>query len=67
MYSLFGAGLTLLTISILSNSQIHNKLQFRKSETFLTLNQNRKRKKPLSMHIVGVMRLVYPIFALLLI
>ena len=67
MYSLFGASLTLLTISILSNLQVHNKLQFRMSETFSTLNPNRKRKKPLRMHVVGVMRPVYPIFALLLI
>ena len=50
-YSCFGASLTLLTLLVLSSSQMHNimgqtyKLQFRMSETFLTLNQNRKRKK----------------------
>ena len=76
-YSLFGASLTLLTLSILSNSQMHSiigqtyKHQFRMSETFLTLNHNRKRKKPLSMYVATVTRLVYykyhPIFALLLI
>ena len=50
-YSCFGASLTLLTLSVLSSSQMHNiigqtyKLQFRMTETFLTLNQNRKRKK----------------------
>ena len=50
-YSCFGASLTLLTLSVLSSSQMQNiigqtyKLQFRMTETFLTLNQNRKRKK----------------------
>ena len=76
-YSCFGASLTLLTLLVLSSSQMHNiigqtyKLQFRMTETFLTLNQNRKRKKALSMDVAGVMRLVYykyhPVFALLLI